>query len=195
MFVIGEDGLCCALGEKLATEIAGCTLAQPVINTNGVTSLKKSISRYLDTTHVCPVLCLADTDGKCAVRLLRSWLPKHASSSFILRFAVTESESWLLADREGLADFFGLSQSLLPRRPDDLADAKRELLDLARRSKKRLIRQEVVSSKDLRKPGEGYNIHLCDFVTRHWQPLRAITNSPSLERAVNRLKQLRESVA
>ncbi len=192
MYVIGEDGLCCALGEKLVTGVAGYSLAQPAVNTEGVTKLKKEIHRYLGLTRIHPVLCVADTDRKCALELLRSWLPDHVSPLFMLRFAVTESESWLLADKEGLADFLGVSESWMPRCPDDLEDAKRELLNLARRSRKRNIRQEMVSSREPSKPGSGYNFHLRNFIARQWQPLRAVSNSPSLARAMRQLEHFQK---
>lgn len=191
MYVIGEDDLCCALGEKLVTGIAGCTLAQPAVNAKGVTLLEKAIPRYLGLARVHPVLCLADTDRKCALEMLHSWLPRHAAPSFMLRFTVTESESWLLADRDGLADFLGVSKTVVPREPDELSDAKRAILNLARRSKNRDFRQEMVSQRDQNKPGTGYNLHLCNFVAQHWQPLRAAPQSPSLARAIHRLERMK----
>lgn len=193
MYVIGEDVLSCALGTRLVTEIMGWTLAQPAVNTKGVTYLIKAIPRYTSLAHIHPVLCLADTDRGCAVRLRQQWLPS-AADRFLLRLAVTESESWMMADREALAAFFDVAVRLVPDRPDDELNAKRTVLNLARRSRRRHIRQELVSPLDNSKPGTGYNVHLCEFITSHWRPQQAILRSPSLARAVQRLTELKDSV-
>lgn len=192
LYVIGEDALCCALGNKLVDDVLGWQLAQPAVNTNGVTKLKPALSRYLGLAKVHPVLCIADTDGKCALHMIKEWLPRNASADFLLRFAVAESESWLLADSESLAQCFQVPEGKLPANPDDEMDAKRTLLGLARRSKRKMIRDEVVSHTDPNKPGAGYNVHLGEYVTAHWRPLVAATRSPSLARAIRRLESLRQ---
>ncbi len=190
MFVIGEDTLCCALGTKLVTDVLRWRLAQPAVDTMGVTQLKKSIARYIGLTHLHPVLCVADTDGGCAMRLRRDWLPNFVPSTFFLRLAVTESESWLLADADGFARFLDVASNRMPNRPDDLADPKRTVLTLARRSRRREIRQEVVSSRDPSKPGSGYNLHLSNFVMNHWSPDVAARASHSLAKAIHRLREI-----
>ena len=180
----------CALGGKLAADVLGCQLAQPAVNTNGVTKLRPAISRYIGLTRMHPVLCIADTDGACASALAEQWLPSRAPADFLLRFAVAESESWLLADRESLAEYLQVPEARMPSNPDDEVDAKRVLLNLARRSRKREIRAELVSQADPSKPGTGYNAHLSSYVSRYWQPREAVARSPSLGRAIRRLEAL-----
>lgn len=193
LFVVGEDALCCALGRKLASEIIGFDLAQPPVNSKGVTRLRPEVPRYIGLARLHPVLCIADTDGNCAARMRREWLPRGAPDNFMLRFAVAESESWLLADGDSLAEFFQVSVARMPRAPDDAPDAKNVLLGLARRSRRREIRAEVVSQADPNKPGVGYNVHLSDYVAQHWRPREAMARSPSLQRAVRRLEMLAEA--
>lgn len=190
MFVIGEDGLTCALGTRLVADVLGWTLAQPAVNAMGCTKLKPSIPRYAGLALLHPVLCVADTDGACALRLHSEWMPLQAPKELLIRFAVREAESWVLADREKFAEFLSVSESNISDRPDEIPDAKRAILNLAIRSKRRIIRQEVVSSRDASKPGVGYNVHLCDFVARFWRPHKAASRSPSLARAVRRLNEL-----
>lgn len=192
IYVIGEDALSCALGARLITEVLGWSLAQPAVNTKGVTQLRRSIARYTGLACIHPVLCLADTDRGCALKLRQEWLPDAVSDQFLLRLAVTESESWVMADREALANFFDVAMRLVPDRPDEELDAKRTILNLARRSSRRNIRQELVSALDANKPGTGYNLHLCEFVNGYWRPDKAIENSPSLARAVRRLTELKK---
>jgi hypothetical protein len=192
LLVVGEDALCCALGERLfAACLPGWRLAQTSINTQGITKLVPALARYANQAkHVQPVLCIADTDGQCAVKLLDSWLPTSAHAHFLLRLAVTEAESWLMADRDGFARELAVPLNKLPQRPDEEADPKRLLLTLARKSKKRLIRDELVSPTDPSKPGSGYNLHLCAFARTHWNARCAAQTSPSLARAMRSLEKL-----
>ncbi|MHB1125146.1 MAG: hypothetical protein ACYC0T_20855 [Ramlibacter sp.] len=165
-------------------------MSKAPINANGITKLIRSLPRYVQQAeHVQPVLCIADTDHKCAVDLISEWLPYAHTDRFLFRLAVSEAESWLLSDGEAFAAFLGVPVANLPRRPDDLPDAKREVLRLASRSRVRLIRQEVVSPFDSNKPGTGYNTHLCGFVRQHWRAPHAAAKSASLSRAVKRLAE------
>lgn len=191
--VIGEDALCCALGEKLVAELLpGWRLALASINTQGVTRLKASLPRYLEfarTLH--PVLCIADTDrAPCVAELLQAWLPHGPQPRFLLRLAVTEAESWLLADRDRFATFLQIAGKHVPAAPDVLMDAKGSLLALAKRAKNRHLRRELLAEGSELRQGSGYNERLGDFVRTHWQPRQAAAASPSLRRAVTRIAAL-----
>jgi hypothetical protein len=192
--VVGEDALCCALGERLASAVLpGWTLARESINARGITKLAPSLPRYLEQArHVQPVICIADTDGRCPAELLDQWLGNRVEERFAFRLAVIEAESWLLADQESLADFLAVPAGKVPSCPDELTDPKRTVLALARRSKRRPIRTEVVSSSDPSKPGSGYNLHLGEYVHTRWRALRAAERSPSLARAIQRIQALGE---
>jgi len=185
--------LCCALGERLvASCLPNWQLAGPAIDTRGVTKLLPALPRYAQQArHVQPVLCIADTDGQCAVDLLTRWVPTPAEERMLLRFAVTEAESWLIADREGAAQALAIPLTRLPQWPDEVPDPKGLILTLAARSKKRAIREEVVSSGDPNRPGSGYNLHLSGFVRSYWDARRAALVSPSLARAVKRIGELK----
>ena len=193
--VVGEDELCCALGEQLVAQcLPGWTLAHQPINTQGVTKLQSALPRYHGAlAKIQPVLCIADTDHCCAKELRESWLPAVVHSNFILRLAVSEADAWVIADRLAFAKAFGVSAALVPRDPETLIDAKREVLRLAARSSKRVIREEVIAQYDATKPGSGYNVHLCSFVRIRWNVANAAVHSPSLVRAVRALERLREA--
>lgn len=190
--VVGEDALCCALGLKLiAAALPGWTASGEPINTKGVTKLLPALSRYAEQArHVRPVLCVADTDRRCPVEIRAAWLPSHAPSDLLFRLAVPEAESWVLGDRVAFSDFFQIPVKKIPDRPEELADAKAEVLRLARLSKARRLREEVVSSHHPQKPGVGYNTHLCSLVNGPWNARQAQETVPSLRRAVERLSQL-----
>jgi hypothetical protein len=192
ILVVGEDPLTCALGEQLVAELLpGWSMPLTSINTKGITKLLPELPRFIQQAkHLRPVLCIADTDGKCVKALLSEWLPKAPPENFSLRLAVSEAESWLLADRKALACYLEIAEKLVSKIPDEEVNPKRHLLTLARKSKKRDIRLEVVSQTDLSKQGNGYNPHFCNFVKTHWSAQRAAENSPSLARALPRIVNL-----
>lgn len=193
LLVVGEDGLCGALGARLVGDVMrGWQLSQPPIDCQGSSKLVAAIPRYcVQAMHVQPVICIADSDRACPVDLLGYWFPRGVPAGMQMRLAVTEAESWLLADHEGFSNAFKVSASALPRQPDEESDPKAVVLTLARRSRVREIRAEVVSQIDPNRRGVGYNQHLQAFVNRTWSARRAATRSPSLARAIARLESWR----
>jgi hypothetical protein len=192
VLVVGEDALCCVLGERLVSYcLPGWRLAAPPIDTKGVTHLRKQLPRYaVFARSVYPVLCVADTDGGCALELVHAWLPQSVPR-LVLRLAVPEAESWALADAAGFADALNVPATKVPREPDSVGDAKAAVLSLARRSRSREVRTEMVSALDSSRKGAGYNLHLCRFVRQGWRIEAAAERSPSLQRAVRRVLRLR----
>jgi hypothetical protein len=191
IFLVGEDPLCLALGRRLVEFALPRWLVTGEVDKRGITNLIPRLRDYaLQAEHVQPVLCIADTDGACAVELLQRWLPHPTHPRFLLRLVVQEAQSWALADGEAFASALSVPHSKVPRDPEALQDAKAAVLGLARRSRVRRIREEVVSTTDVAKPGTGCNLHLCGFVMRHWRAGIASKQAPSLRRAVERLEAL-----
>ena len=65
----------------------------------------------------------------------------HSELGARYRVAVRAIEAWLLADAERLAKYLGIPRTLVPRFPDQGDHPKRTLVNLARRSRKRAIRE------------------------------------------------------
>lgn len=195
ILVVGEDPLTCALGEQLVRELLPSWIMPTApINKKGITKLVPEFPRFIEQAkYVQPVLCIADSDGKCVKELLANWLPKALPNEFCLRLAVTEAESWLIADRKPMADFFGIPEKIVSKTPDEEPDAKRHLLNLARKSKTRDLRLEMISQSDGNKQGNGYNPHPCRFVKTYWSAQRAAQYSPSLARALLRVEKFAEA--
>lgn len=188
--IIGEDALCCALAERMVDALLPDWVVSDPIDTRGVTKLVANFPRYFDFAQYQPVLCVADTDGKCPKELLERWRLSAAPSRFILRLAVREAESWAMADREAFAGHFKVALNKIPFRVDDLADPKQHVLNLIARSSVRQFRDEMISQVERARPGLGYNLHLQDFVKRAWRCVDAQAHSASLQRASKRLLQL-----
>lgn len=73
---------------------------------------------------------------------------------------------------------------------DDILNPKEFLLSLARRSKKKSVREALVPAQGATlSVGNEYNTLLSEFVREHWNLERAATASPSLKRTLDRLAQ------
>ena len=136
-----------------------------------------------------PVLLLTDLDNHpCPSSLIEDWLDMEPHANLVFRVAVREIESWLLADREGFADFLGIGSDLIPLQPDQIPDPKQTVVKLARRSRRRTLRESIVPRRgSTAVQGPDYNGCLGDFVRGHWNRNAAAERSPSLDRTWTRL--------
>ena len=142
-----------------------------------------------------PALVLTDLDRpeSCPAELVRDWtrnMTRH--SNLLIRVAVLEIEAWLIADRANLARWLGIAESVMPKTPEELDDPKRALVQLARRSRNRTLREGIVRDRGngLFTPGPNYNPELSEFVNNHWNPETARLAAPSLSRAIRRIADL-----
>jgi hypothetical protein len=192
LFLAGEDALCCELGWRLVqARLPHWTLVVPPFNTGGISKLWPRLPDYAQQArNVRPVLCVADTDGQCPIKLLTSKRPVGAPASLLIRLAVPEADAWVMADRKGFADTFGVPLAKVPEWPDDVGNAKEQLLTLLGRYAKRSIRDDMVSITNPKKQGTGYNLRLCSFVKTGWSVDRALAHSPSLKRAAHAVERL-----
>ena len=132
---------------------------------------------------------LCDVHRGCPL-LARRRIAEDVPELCLLRFAVCELESWILASRAGLSRYFGISAQLVPAIPDELLDPKQVLVNLARRSRKTRIRDMFVppngTSSDV---GRGYVEGVSEFMYSDWNLDEAIAGSPSFGRFVNRVRE------
>jgi hypothetical protein len=99
-------------------------------------------------------------------------------------------ESWLLAHHKALARFLNVSVDLIPRDPDGEEHPKRTLVNLARRSRTRSIREDLIpEAGSSGVVGKNYTARLTEFIRDPWEPLVAQDRSPSLRRALAALKR------
>ena len=172
-------------------EDAGALLSV-VYGKEGKGALRKSIRGYNNAAQRLPwaVLIDLDHDAECAPLAVAEWLP--APARFMrLRVAVREVEAWLLADRERMASFLKVPLELMPHDPDGLTDPKLRVVDLARRSRQRDIRVDLVPRDgSRRKEGPAYGSRLIEFAGQMWRPDRAAERSDSLRRCRKRIAEL-----
>lgn len=109
----------------------------------------------------------------------------------ILRLAVREVESWLLADREGAARFLAVPPREIPSNPDDLPDPKRFLISLARRSERRSVIEALVPAPgSTARVGKLYVSELSSYALRGCDVKAAREQSSSLNACLQALERL-----
>ena len=150
-------------------------------------------------TQVYNSLIVADSDRPepCPPALVLSWLRGfQASPRLLLRFAVLEVEAWILADRVGCARWLRVSESIMPRDPEQETDPKRRIVQLANRSRSRELRAAIVpqGGYGTNRVGPDYNAEVGRFVVGEWNPEAARLRAPSLDRTIMRLAELEHGV-
>jgi len=176
-------------------EYAGLTCGT-VYGKTGKGALLERLPSYNQAARFVPWLVVVDLDqdAECAPPFVRSALPSPAAC-MRFRVAVRAVEAWLLADAERLAAFLGVPVARIPLHPDTEPDPKRALVNLARQSRRRAIREDIVPREGSgSRVGPGYAGRLIEFVmtARHpWRPDVAARRSDSLRRCVEALQTLR----
>ncbi len=196
IYIATEDRLSEALAEKIVIA-SGHKVADKIPKDRrrhaGFGYLK---ARLPDFIKACrggvSFLVLTDLDSSpCPPDLLDDWLgagPKP--KNLLLRVAVREVEAWVLADREHFSRWLGVSEMELPADPEESHDPKADLLELAKKSKKRDLKAGLLPKKGApSKIGLEYNDLLCAFVSCEWDIENAARIAPSLERALRRLRE------
>jgi hypothetical protein len=139
------------------------------------------------------VLLDLDADGLCAPDVLPHWLP-NPSRLMRLRVAVRELEAWLLADPERISGFMSVHVRDIPIDPDRIPDPKRLIVELARKSRRRAIREDMVPIPGSGQPvGPAYTSRMIQFIQdadRGWRPDVAAQNSDSLQRCISAISHL-----
>ena len=156
---------------------------------NGKGVIDRDIKEYWKAARVHPFVIFRDLDrdgGGCPVTL-RAQLVEHTpgeSPDLLIRIVDQCIESWILADREGIAEFCNRSAaSVKPR----ASHHKPYLLRLMKEAKLKDAVEEKGSELDF---GPRYNNCLQNLMTNHWSIERAAAESDSLRRALERLTEL-----
>jgi hypothetical protein len=162
----------------------------PVQGLRGKGWLDQQLAAYNHAAAFTRWLVLRDLNGdeRCAGALVARLLPRP-SRHMAFRIAVRSVEAWLLADRERMGAFLGVAIPRMPRDPDRLRDPKVDLVNLARSSRRKSIREDMVPPPGLSsKVGPGYTARLVEFARDDWRPEAAAANSASLARSIQRLR-------
>jgi hypothetical protein len=179
-----------AVVRKLIVEAGGHP--GTVYGKKGKSSLRRQIQGYNNAARQLPWMVLVDLDcdAECAPPLCQEWVPDPAPN-LCFRVVVREVEAWLMADAESLASFLSVGRSRIAVDPEQLQEPKEEMVTLARRSRRRDIREDMVPREGSgRSVGPAYASRLIEYVETLWRPGVAITHAESLRRAMRCLQRL-----
>ena len=192
--IAGEGRLDLEVAEKLISHYGGEVGNR--YDKGGKFGVHSKIEGYNnDAMHTkMPWLVLLDLNSDECPPSLRNKLLTEVAPSMCFRIAVREIESWLMGDTESLAAYLGISRGQLPLDPEEIDKPKNSLLQLAKESNKREIREGVARKSTAQlEPGPRYTALMRKYVQNHWRPEVAAKRSDSLRRAMacieNLLKQ------
>ncbi len=190
IYIATEDTLSEAVTERLVLEDSGLDTIS--LGRVGKDYLRKKLREFTRIARSIPFFLLTDLDcDECPAALINNWrrtmiLPE----GMFFRVAVRGIEAWLLADREGFANFSGVPLHRVPMHPEKLCNPKEALLNLVRRHGKRSVKNILPDRGSTSKIGLAYNQVLCGFVQELWSPDRAAQAADSLNRFRRRLREL-----
>ena len=164
---------------------------------NGKSFLRRNIQGYNNAARHMPWMVLVDldNDAECAPPFCEEWIP-YPAKYMCFRVVVKEVEAWLIADGESLASFLSVARCRVSTNPEQLSDPKTEMVNLARRSRRRDIQSDMVPREGSgRSVGPAYSSRLIEYVQTSWRPKVAIKQAQSLRRAIISLKQVIERVS
>ena len=180
-----EDELSEAIGLRLIAESPFRDSEPLLLRKNGFGYLKSRMHSWRQLAQRQLVLVLTDLDQlSCPPVLLGEWRggSKPLPRNLLLRVAVREIESWVLADHQAMRALIG-HKGRLPSDPDVLCDPKQHLLGLVRLAPREIRRDLLVERGAIASQGIGYNRRLVNWVQTTWCPDRAAERSASLMRA------------
>jgi hypothetical protein len=186
-----EDALSEAIGLRLLAELPAYYHNPLLLRKGGSGYLRSRMESWRQMAQRHMVVILTDLDQlACPLTLRKDWLGKEPPpDNLLLRIAVREVESWVLADHEAVRVLIG-RKGTLPPEPDGLPHPKQHLLNLAKTAP-RAVRDDLLKETGaISSQGLGYNNRLSAWVRSDWSPERAAQRSPSLRRTRDRLSQL-----
>lgn len=191
MIIATEDSVSEAAVRRLISVIRPELQVRAVLGNRGKGYLKARARELNRTARSIPIFVLFDLDSlqPCPADVIANWLHGIPEANMLFRAAIMEVESWLLADRQMFSNFLGVSLNRIPSDTDCITNPKEFVVNLARRSRKRNIRDDLVpSSGSIVAVGPAYGLRLSEFLSAHWNPTRAASASRSLQRAIDRLR-------
>lgn len=102
-----EDALSESVGLRLLAEPSCGLRCESRLRRNGAGYLRSRMQSWCEIARRVPVLVITDLDKKhCPASLVAQWLgTRKRPDSLLIRVAVREIESWLLADHDGMQRF------------------------------------------------------------------------------------------
>lgn len=193
----GEDELSETLAQRCVKHVLpDVTFHSIRPRQGGISGVKKQFGTYVATANNFPILVMMDLDAEhCPPSARSNLLAKHNIADLprqlVLSIVKRESEAWVLGDSDGIAQYLGIPNRDITGSPEELADPKVAIIDLARTSVR--YRDEICpDAKSDAKVGPGFNFRLTEFVKREWNVETAAERCPTLMRTLERLNNLKD---
>lgn len=188
-----EDELTESLMLRILQFVPAEYATRTIYNRGGNGYLRRTIAGFNNAAKGTPFLVGADLDRyECPLALIQDWLTRPRHHNLLIRIAVREAEAWVLADRDGFANFVGIRVARIPNDLEALPSPKETLIQLTRGSRNRNVRDDICPPQNsTRRIGPNYNGRLGSFVNGNWNPSAARLNSPSLDRTIKCLVAFR----
>lgn len=205
IYIVGEDDVTCAIIKRILFHCSDDFEIISELPARGG-QIKSKIKEFNKLAAVYPVVLLTDLDAtSCAPQLLKELIPTDKHNQFIFNIAVDEGEAWLMADREGFADYAGVDIDSIPLAAQKKQGGRKKLTEmdfdykssrfltheLIKKSKKHELVKQLTPKEGATK-GPEYNTGILPFIDKKWNIEEACKNSDSLGRMVNRIKHLAE---
>ena len=162
-----------------------------VTSANGKGVIDRDLKNYWEAARVHPYVIFRDLDrdGEGCPVILRAQLVEHTpgeSPDLLIRIVDQCIESWILADRQGVAEF--CERPIASVRPCD-SRPKDHLLRLFQKAQ---FKDAVLREGGKLVFGPAYKGHLQNLMNHYWSIERAAVESDSLRRALERLTDLHD---
>lgn len=206
VYIAGEDEATRAVIERLINDYAPNLHIVSYLPARG-SQVRSSIPMFNQLANYYPVILLADLDDEVCAPIYKKSLLCGISkcTDFIINLAVDEVEAWLMADREGFSDYFGIPLESVPESkmqkmsgpkalPEMDVQVKsswlftHKLIHLSDNKERRA--QIAVGTQDKNSKGKEYNTAVIPFIKQQWSPERARIASDSLNRMILRLSSM-----
>jgi hypothetical protein len=200
LYIVGEDDVTKAIIQKLLLfSSKNVTIISDFPARGG--KIKSMVDKFNNLSEFNPVILLTDLDTyDCAPTLLNNWFKKiPRKPNFLVRIAIDEAEAWLMADREGFANYFKVPIDKIPNsKPISKFRPAIIEMDFPYKSSLFMMREIIpftsfstykdkLLAKDGLSKGPEYNTSIIPFINS-WNIQNARKNSSSLDRTVNRLE-------
>jgi len=149
--------------------------------------IRDNIRTFNEASNFLPHIVLTDLDRKiCAPQLKQEWINFEIHKNMLFRIAEKEIDAWILSDRESFASWMSISVNKIPFNTQEIEDPKQFIINLARKSRKRDVKDIIPKGTAMQ--GPGYNVLLQKFVLERWDAENAANYNASLKRTIDRLK-------
>lgn len=206
VFISGEDDATRAVIRRLVSDYNPKLHIIQSLPARG-SEIKSKISSFNELARQYPVLLLTDLDTDPCAPIGKTNLLNGItqSSGFVINIACDEVEAWLMADREGFSNYFGIPLTEMPEFLPQKMQGRKSLSEislkvksswhfthqLAHLSTKSDVRAQVsVPLNDKTCKGKEYNTAVVPFIEKVWKPETGRLVSDSLNRMINRIQKL-----